>query len=81
MNIIKSLIHKTRKHHLLVMIICCAIPMIGILALSWHGVLGSWGYFALILICPLGHVFMMRAMHSGTEDAGPVALPEKTDAQ
>jgi len=81
MNMIKSLINITHKHHVLAMVLCCAIPMIGILALSWMGVLGSWGYIALILICPLGHVFMMRAMHAPTEDARPISIPEQADNQ
>ena len=81
MNMIKSLIHKTHKHHILAMVLCCAIPMIGILVLAWLGVLGSWGYIALILICPLGHVFMMRAMHSASDDTRPSTIPEKTDNQ
>ncbi len=81
MNLIKSLVHKTHKHHILAMILCCAIPMIGILALAWMGVLGSWGYIALILICPLGHVFMMRAMHSASDEARLSSMPEKTDNQ
>jgi hypothetical protein len=55
--------------------------MIGILVLAWMGVLGSWGYIALILICPLGHVFMMRAMHSALDDAKLISIPEKTDKQ
>ena len=66
---------------MLAMILCCAIPMIGILVLSWMGVLGSWSYIALILICPLGHVFMMRTMHSASDDAKLISIPEKTDNQ
>ncbi len=81
MNMLKSLVHKTHKHHILAMILCCAIPMIGILALAWMGVLGSWGYIALILICPLGHVLIMRAMHSASDDAWLISITEKTDKQ
>lgn len=44
------------------MVLCCGIPLVGILILSSLGVLGSWGYYALLLICPLGHVLMMRGM-------------------
>ncbi len=51
------------------MIVCCAIPLIGIVVLSSLGILGSWGYYALILICPLGHIFMMRGMPSASEDS------------
>jgi hypothetical protein len=66
---IKSIFQKIKQNHSLVMIVCCAIPLIGILVLSSLGVLGSWGYYALILICPLGHIFMMRGMHSSSEDS------------
>ena len=50
------------------MILCCAIPIVGILTLSALGILGSWGYYALILICPIGHLWMMRGMHSDSKD-------------
>lgn len=66
----KTLLEKIKKNHALAMILCCAIPLVGILALSSLGVLGSWGYYALILICPLGHIFMMRGMHSSSKDSG-----------
>ena len=61
---IKSLFLKIKQHHFLAMVLCCAIPIIGILALSASGVLGSWAYFLVFLLCPLGHIFMMRGMHS-----------------
>ena len=60
----KLLLEKFKKNHTLVMILCCAIPIVGILTLSALGILGSWGYYALILICPIGHILMMRGMHS-----------------
>jgi len=62
--VIKYLLEKIKKNHALAMVLCCGIPLVGILALSSLGVLGSWGYYALILICPLGHILMMRGMHS-----------------
>lgn len=61
---IQRLFTKIRQHHSLAMVLCCAIPIIGILALSASGVLGSWAYYLVILLCPLGHIFMMRGMHS-----------------
>jgi hypothetical protein len=67
-KMIKALIEKIKKNHALAMIFCCGIPIVGILTLSYLGVLGSWGYYALILICPLGHIFMMRGMHSNSEE-------------
>ena len=58
-----SLIKKFKENHFLAMIICCAVPLVAILALSYLGLLGSWGYYALILLCPLMHIVMMRGMH------------------
>jgi cytochrome b561 len=71
---IKSIVAKIKQNHFLAMVLCCAIPLIGILALSASGVLGSWAYFLMIMLCPLGHIFMMRGMHSS--HAEPVARPE-----
>ena len=64
---VKLLLEKIKKNHALAMILCCGIPLVGILALSSLGILGSWGYYALLLICPVGHLLMMRGMHSSSE--------------
>jgi hypothetical protein len=64
-----SLFAKIKQNHFLAMGICCAAPLIAILAYSSLGVLGSWGYYGLLLLCPLGHLLMMRGMHSGHEEA------------
>lgn len=66
---LKSILTKIKHNHALMMVLCCGIPIVGILALSSLGILGSWGYYALILICPLGHVLMMRGMHSSSKNA------------
>lgn len=66
---IKWLITKIKQNHFLAMALCCAIPIVGILALSAAGVLGSWAYFLMILLCPLGHIFMMRGMQSAKADS------------
>ncbi len=65
---LRLLLEKIKKNHALAMILCCAIPIVSILALSALGILGSWGYYALILICPIGHLWMMRGMHSDSKD-------------
>lgn len=67
-KMIKLLIEKIKKNHALAMILCCGIPIVGIMALSFFGILGSWGYYALIIICPIGHLLMMREMHSNSGD-------------
>jgi hypothetical protein len=80
-KMIKLLLEKIKKNHALAMILCCGIPIVGILALSSLGLLGSWGYYALILLCPLGHIFMMRGMmHSNSkENMVPRQIEYKND--
>jgi hypothetical protein len=53
-----------RNNHFLWMILCCAIPLVGIVLLSFLGVVGGWGFYALILLCPLLHLVFMRTMSS-----------------
>ena len=77
---IKLLIEKIKSNHALAMILCCGIPMVGILALSSLGILGSWGYYALFIICPVGHLLMMRGMHSNSEESMvPRQIEHKND--
>ena len=76
---INWVITKIKQNHFLAMALCCAIPIIGILALSASGFLGSWAYFLVILLCPLGHIFMMRGMHSS--HAEHVAQPEVNEIE
>jgi cytochrome b561 len=77
---IKSLFIKIKQNHFLAMVLCCAIPIIGILALSASGVLGSWAYFLVFLLCPLGHIFMMRGMHSHSSHAEQTVQPEVNES-
>jgi hypothetical protein len=56
----KSVLRGILRNHSLAMILCCAIPLILFLILSLSGSLGSWGYYALFLLCPLVHLLMMR---------------------
>ena len=58
------LFDKIRNHHIFLMIICCAIPIVALLLLSYLEVLGSWGYYALFLLCPLAHILMFRKSHT-----------------
>lgn len=54
------------KKHLLIMLVCCLIPIALILAVSVFGLsLGSLSGllpYALVLMCPLMMIFMMRGM-------------------
>ena len=77
---IKFLLEKIKTNHALAMILCCGIPLVGILVLSTFGLLGSWGYYALLLICPVGHLLMMRGMHSNSEkNMVPLQIEHKND--
>jgi hypothetical protein len=48
-----------KKKHVLLMLLCCAIPLGLLFFLSLTGKAGSWGFYALFLLCPLMHVFLM----------------------
>ena len=50
------------------MVLICILPMAGIAALSYLGVLGSWGFYVLFILCPVGHILMMQGMFSNPEE-------------
>ena len=58
------LFDKIRNNHSLLMILCCALPIVAMLSLSYLGILGSWGYYVLFLLCPLSHILMFRKGHA-----------------
>ena len=49
--------------HNLIMLLCCLVPLAGIFLVSVLGIsLSSLGTVALVLLCPLMHILMMRGM-------------------
>ena len=64
-----------KKSHLLLMLLCCLIPLAGIAAIGLFRVpASSVLYFGLVLLCPLMHVLMMATMrHDHTPSPGPAA--------
>jgi hypothetical protein len=51
------------KKHILIMIVCCLLPIVGLGAIYLFKIPVNtviWG--ALILLCPLSHLFMMKFM-------------------
>jgi len=78
-----TLFAKLRKNHSFAMILCCAVPLGLIFGLSISGNLGSWGYYALLLLCPLMHVFMMRghgsSHHSHHDQKRLLPAPEMVE--
>jgi len=49
------------------MLACCLLPVAAIVAVSVFDVpVGTLGLFALLLLCPVGHLLLMRRMgHDG----------------
>lgn len=58
---LKTLWSRVRQNHLLVVVLCCVVPIVlivGFLAL-FKGSSDYW-IWLIILLCPLIHLFMMR---------------------
>lgn len=52
--------------HALIMVACCLIPIAGFALVSLFNIpLKSLFLFAMILICPLSHILMMKFMVHG----------------
>lgn len=49
------------------MLACCLLPVAAIVAVGVFKVpVGTLGLFALLLLCPIGHLLLMRGMgHNG----------------
>ncbi len=55
--------HSGMSRHMLIMVLCCLIPMVAIVAIAAFGIsLTGVLRYALTLICPLGFVLMMVMM-------------------
>lgn len=76
-----------KKSHMLLMLLCCLIPVIGIVLVSVFKVpLNNVLFYGMILLCPLSHLLMMKFMvhddspqqHAHHQaDALPASTPEK----
>lgn len=58
------LLAKIKENPMLAMVVCCAVPLIAIWVFSSLDVLGSWGYYGIMLLCPVLHIMMFRKGHS-----------------
>ena len=58
------------KHHMLLMILCCLIPITAIVILRLVGIQSSFLSFAVVLICPVSMVMMMLFMHKKSDGNG-----------
>ncbi|NIN66931.1 MAG: hypothetical protein GTO63_19995 [Anaerolineae bacterium] len=58
----------SNKRQLLITLLCCLLPVAALAAIWVLGVpLDSVLLFGIVLLCPLGHLFMMRAGHQHQE--------------
>lgn len=60
-----------KGNHTLLMVVCCVVPMALLAAIFLFNVpISTIGLFAVVLLCPLMHLFMMRSMGHGHQQAG-----------
>lgn len=63
-----SWIGKIKHNHVLMMVICCLIPLVLLFAaVKYFGLGGSYLFWAVLLLCLLSHYFMMKHMHKDGE--------------
>jgi len=72
--------------HTLIMLLCCLIPLAAIFAVTVLGVpVTGLGTVAIVLLCPLMHILMMRGMgghnHQGQASCHPTASTSETPAE
>ena len=52
-----------KKSHMWMMILCCLIPVAGVVAVSVFKVpLNNVLFYGMVLLCPLSHLLMMKFM-------------------
>jgi len=69
LNIFQKAWQKLRQNHLLMMAICCLIPIILIIGLLslFKGSSDYW-FWLIILLCPISHIWMMKGHKHSNSD-------------
>lgn len=57
-------IEKIKQSHMLMMVLCCVVPLAGLAAaVYFFGLSKTYLVWFAALLCPIMHIFMMRDMH------------------
>ena len=52
-----------KKSHIWMMILCCLIPVVGLVAVYFFKIpLNNVLFYGMVLLCPLSHLLMMKFM-------------------
>ena len=63
-----GVIDKIKKNHGLMMLVCCIAPLaLVVAAVYFFGLSKRYLTWAILLLCPITHFFMMKDMHKGHE--------------
>ncbi len=57
---LKTIWQKIKQNHLLMMVVCCVVPIVLVIGLFSLFKVGNYWIWLIILLCPLMHFFMMK---------------------
>ena len=61
-----------KKNHMLLMLLCCLVPIIGLFAITIFKLpLSNVLFWAMVLICPISMFFMMKSMFQDNNSTNP----------
>lgn len=73
---LKELYNKIKHNHVLMMVVCCGVPLLLLLgAVYIFGLSKNYLFWFILLLCPLMHFFMMKNMHK--KDVAGEEIKEK----
>ncbi len=64
-NVVKNLWNKIREDHLIMMAVCCVLPIIFIGVLFLLGIKNELFYLLALIVCIGSHAFMMLGSKEG----------------
>lgn len=67
----KSWFEKIKHNHVLMMVLCCVVPLILVYAAVYYfGLSKSYLFWTVLILCPLMHFFMMKSIHNDEKGKG-----------